>query len=159
VVIFTRDPRKEQRVCIKFCASLGKSATETLTVIQQAFRYQSLSRVRVFHWHARFKTGRTSVGDDKHTGRPRSCTAPEAVTRIQQLVRQDQCQTIHDIAEEVGICYGTCQRVLTEELAPNFGENRPGCFTMTMPHLTLPSSPSSFWRKTKFLSTPPTVLP
>ena len=37
---------------------------------------------------------------------------------------------------------------------PNFGENRPGCFTMTTPRLTLPSSPTSFWRKTKLLSSP-----
>jgi hypothetical protein len=68
--------------------------------------------------------------------------------------RQDRRRTIHDIAEEVGIRYGTCQRVLTEELAPNFGENRPGCFTMTTPRHTIPSSPSSFWRKTKELSSP-----
>ena len=33
---------------------------------------------------------------------------------------------------------------------PNFGENRPGCFTMT----TLSSSPTSFWRKTKLLLSP-----
>jgi len=32
------------------------------------------------------------------------------------LVRQDRRRTIHDIAEEVGIVYGPCQRVLTEEL-------------------------------------------
>jgi len=70
---------KERRVCIKFCASLGKSATETLTMIQQAFLDQSLSRTQVFHWHARFKTGRTSVDDDEHTGRHRSCTIPETV--------------------------------------------------------------------------------
>jgi len=38
------------------------------------------------------------------------------LARIQELVHQDRCQTIHDIAEEVGIGYGTCQRVLTEEL-------------------------------------------
>jgi len=46
------DQGKEQRVCVKFCANLGKSATETLTMIQQAFGDQSLSRAQVFQWHA-----------------------------------------------------------------------------------------------------------
>ena len=110
------DQRKEQRVCIKFCANFGKSATETLTMIQQDFRDQSLSRARMFQWHARFKTDRKSVDDDEHTGRATSCTTPENVTRIQELVRQVRRRTIHDIAEEVGIDYGTCQRILTEEL-------------------------------------------
>ena len=110
------DQRKEQRACIKFCANLGKSATETLIVIQQAFGDQSLSRAQVFQWHARFKTGRTSVDDDEHTGRPRSCTTPETVARIQELVCQDRRRTIHGIAEEVGIGYATRQRVLVEEL-------------------------------------------
>jgi len=72
--IFTMGQRKGQRVCIKRCASLRKGATETLTMIQQAFGNQSLSRAQVFQWHALFKTGRTSVDDDDHTGRPRSCT-------------------------------------------------------------------------------------
>jgi len=53
-----------------------------------------------------------------------------------------------------GDCVKTC-----EDIAPNFGENTPGSFTMTTPRLTLPFSPSSFWRKTKWLSSPPTVLP
>jgi hypothetical protein len=35
-------------------ASLGENATETLTMIQQAFGDQSLSRAQVFQWHARF---------------------------------------------------------------------------------------------------------
>jgi hypothetical protein len=107
---------KEQRVCIKFCASLEKSATETLTMIQQAFRYQILSRKQVFQWNARFKTGRTSVDDDEHTGSTTSCKTPETVARIQELVRQVRRRTTHDIAEEVGIGCGICQRVLTKEL-------------------------------------------
>jgi hypothetical protein len=37
---------------------------------------------------------------------------------------------------------------------PNFGENRLGCLTITTPRLTLTSSPSSFWRNTKWLSSP-----
>ena len=85
-------------------------------MIQQAFRDQSLSRAQVFQWYARFKTGHTLVDDDEHTGRPRSCTTPAIVAQIQELVRQDRRLTIHDIAEELGIGYGTCQRVLMEEL-------------------------------------------
>ena len=41
-----------------------------------------------------------------------------------------------------------------EDIVPNFGENRPGCFTMTTHRLTLPSSPNSFWLQTKFLLSP-----
>ena len=110
------DQRKEQRVCIKFCANLGKSATETLKMIQQGFGDQSLSRTQVFQWHIRFKTGRTSFDGDEHRGRPTSCTTPETVARIQEVIRQDRRRTIRDIAEEVAVGYGTCQRVLTEEL-------------------------------------------
>ena len=51
VAIFTMDQRKEQRVCIKFCDNLGKSATETLKMIQLGFGDQSLSRTQVFQWH------------------------------------------------------------------------------------------------------------
>ena len=70
----------------------------------------------MFQWYAQFKTGRTSADDGKHTGRPTSCTTPETVARIQELVRQDRRRTIRDIAEEVEVGYGTCQRVLKEEL-------------------------------------------
>jgi hypothetical protein len=66
------DQEKEQQMCIKLCTNLGKSATETHTIIKQAFRDQILNRKQVFQWHARFKTGRTSV-DNEHTGRPTNC--------------------------------------------------------------------------------------
>jgi hypothetical protein len=150
------DQTKDQRVCIKFCANLGKSAAEVLTMMQQAFGDQMFSRTQVFQWHARFKAGRKSVDDDEHTGRSTSCTTPETVARIQELVRQDRRRTIHDIAGEVGIGYGTCQRVLTKEL----GMHRVAAkFVPRLLHhdnarLTFPSSPSSFWRNTKRLSSP-----
>jgi hypothetical protein len=76
-------------VCIKFCADLEKSVAETITVIQQAFGDQILSRTQVFQWGASFKTGSTSVYDKEHTGKPTSWTTPETVARIQELVRQD----------------------------------------------------------------------
>jgi hypothetical protein len=89
-------------------------------MIQQAFLDQILSCTQVFQWHARFKTSCISVDVNEHTGRPTSCTSPETVARFQEFVRQNRRRTIHDIAEEVGIGYGTCQRVLTKE----FGMHR-----------------------------------
>ena len=41
-----------------------------------------------------------------------------------------------------------------EDVVPNFGENRSGCFTMTTHSLTLPSSPTSFWRINKIAVIP-----
>jgi hypothetical protein len=46
---------------------------------------------------------------------------------------------------------GDCVKTL-EDVASKFGENRPGCFTMTTPRLTLPSSPRIFWRNSKWPS-------
>ena len=124
-------------------------------MIQQGFGDQSLSRAQVFQWHARFKTGRTSGDDDERTGRHTNCTTPETVARIQELIRQDRRLTIRDIAKEVEVdCVKKC-----EDIVPSFGENRPGCFTMTTHRLTLPSSPTSFWRKTKLLLSPTHHIP
>ena len=38
----------EQRICINFCVKLGKTATETVVMLQQAFGDVALSRGRVF---------------------------------------------------------------------------------------------------------------
>jgi hypothetical protein len=147
VAIFTMDQRKEQRVCIKFSANLGKSA-ETLVMTQQAFRDQILSRTQVFQRHARFKTGRTSVDDDKHTGRPTSCTTPETVAWTQELV----CQDRH--------CWGG--NWLWE--MPTGSDERIGhapcrSFTMTMPHSHFRPHPAVSGKIQNDCHPPPTTLP
>jgi hypothetical protein len=61
------DVLKEQRVCIKFCQKLGKTATETYETLQQAFGETALSRSKTFEWYSRFKNGRMSIDDAPHT--------------------------------------------------------------------------------------------
>ena len=63
--------------------------------------------LRYFNSNPRFKTGRTSVDDDERTGRHTSCTTPETVARIQELIRQDRRLTLRGIVEEVEVGYGT----------------------------------------------------
>jgi hypothetical protein len=62
------DGKTEQRVCIKFCVKLGKSLTETLEMLHEAFVGHSLSRTTVFEWHSRFKDRQLSVEDDERSG-------------------------------------------------------------------------------------------
>jgi hypothetical protein len=50
----------EQRICIKFCVKLSKSATETLEMLHEAFGEPSLSRTAGFF-------------NDIHVSRPVEC--------------------------------------------------------------------------------------
>jgi hypothetical protein len=76
------DRKIEQRVCIKFCVKLGKSATETLEMLREDFGEHSLSRAAVFECHSRFKAGRVSVEDDERLGRPSTSKTTENVEKI-----------------------------------------------------------------------------
>jgi hypothetical protein len=54
------DGKMKQRVCIKFCVKLGKSATETLEMLREAFVEHSLRPTVIFEWHSHLKAGRVS---------------------------------------------------------------------------------------------------
>jgi len=60
---FSMADLKEQRVCIKFCFLLGKTAAETVTMLQEAFKEEALSQARVYEWFSGFKRGDMSLED------------------------------------------------------------------------------------------------
>jgi len=59
---------KERRICIKFSFKLNKNAAETHQMLKKAFGEQALSQAGTFVWFKRFKDGRESVEDHKHSG-------------------------------------------------------------------------------------------
>jgi hypothetical protein len=149
VAIFTMDQSKEQWVCIIFCANLGKSATETLTIIQQAFGDQILSCTQVFQWHAWFKTGRTSVDNDKHT-------ETHKLHNSWNCCMNSRARSSRSTSDHLWCCWGgenwLCDMPMGSDERVG---HAPYCnFTIRMSHLTLLSSSSSFWRNTKWLSPP-----
>ena len=106
---------KEQRVCVKFYFKLGKTATETWKMLQQAFRDECMSRTQCFECYSRFKTGRTSIDEDSRSGRPSTSTDDVHIDAV-HLILQNRRLTIREIAEDVGISFGSCQAILTEKL-------------------------------------------
>ena len=55
IAIFTMCESTEQRICIKFCFKIGKTATETYQLLQQAYGEDAMGRTQVFDWFRRFK--------------------------------------------------------------------------------------------------------
>ena len=107
---------KEQRICIKFCFKLNKTAAEIHQKLKEAFGEQALSQARTFEWFKRFKDGRVSVKDDKHSGQPSTCTTPEMIAKVREFILEDRRQTIHDVRNCIGLSYGLYQRILADEL-------------------------------------------
>jgi hypothetical protein len=110
------DGKIEQCVCIKFCVKLGKSATETIHMLREAFGETSLSRTVLSEWHSRLRAGQVSAEDDERSGRPSTSKMTENVAKIRELIHEDRCRTIHELADTAGISYGVCQEILTETL-------------------------------------------
>jgi hypothetical protein len=54
---FVEMDMKEQRVCIKFCFRLGKSAAKSTQRIKQAFDDDALGQTQIYDWFNRFKNG------------------------------------------------------------------------------------------------------
>jgi len=87
----------EQRVCIKFYVSLGKTGSETFEMLKQAFGDSCMSRSRTFEWFGHFKNGRTSTANDDRSGQPSTATTPSKVEQVRAAVNQDRRRTRHDL--------------------------------------------------------------
>jgi hypothetical protein len=85
-------------------------------MLREAFGDHSLSWTVVFEWHSCFKAGQVSVEDDEYSGWPSTTKTTENVEKIWELIHEDSCRTIHELADTVEISYGVCQEILTENL-------------------------------------------
>ena len=88
----------EQRINIKFCVKIGKSASERSALLRVAYDKCASKKSSVFEWHRRFKEGR-DVQDDPGRGQPNSKGQIDAnVDRVRTLVHiqsvpEGMCQT------------------------------------------------------------------
>jgi len=75
----------KERVCIKFCFLLGKTAAETVTMLREAFKEEALGQARVYEWFSRFKRGDMSLKDQPRSGLPSTSRTDENMRRYPSL--------------------------------------------------------------------------
>jgi hypothetical protein len=73
------------------------------------------------------------VEDDECLGRPSTSRTTENAEKIRGFIHEDLRRTIHELADTVGIIYGVCQEILTENL--NMRRIAPSSRQRTRPHL------------------------
>ncbi|KAJ8961365.1 hypothetical protein NQ318_014608 [Aromia moschata] len=75
----------ERRYTIKFSVRLGKNATETFQMLQEAFEDDCISRSQSGRWHKAFKKGQEEVVNEPRSGRPTTTRTNENMTRVRKF--------------------------------------------------------------------------
>ncbi|GFV19720.1 protein GVQW3 [Trichonephila clavipes] len=101
---------------IKFCVRLGKNATETFQMLQEAFKDDCISRSQSGKWHKAFKEGREEVADEPHSGRPTTARTEENVDRVGEVLRTDRRLSIQQISDTLHMSTFAVLGIVTEDL-------------------------------------------
>ena len=105
-------------MAIKFCVKAGKSAVETIELINKDYGSAATSRANVYRWYARFADGREDLKDDARSGRPSTASSDENVESVRRLLTEDRRTTLRITADRLNIGKETvspdCNRRLGE---------------------------------------------
>ncbi|KAJ8942455.1 hypothetical protein NQ318_002668 [Aromia moschata] len=93
----------EQRMAIKFCVKLEKSAAETIPMLKKTFGVDCLSNRQIFRWHKAFAEGREDVNDEDRAGRPSTSSSDDNVKRVRDLLNTDRRLNVRLISETLDI--------------------------------------------------------
>ena len=94
IAIFTMCESTEQRICIRFCFKIGKTATETYHLLQQACGEDAMSRTQVFEWFRRFKEGRTSIESNPHLAQASTSRNEEMIAKVRTIIHNYRRLTV-----------------------------------------------------------------
>ncbi|GBM32767.1 Putative uncharacterized protein FLJ37770 [Araneus ventricosus] len=103
----------EQRVSIKFCFKLGRTATETHRML---VKVDAVSKKCVFEWFKRFRDGKEDAKDEPRFGRPPTNTTPDNIERVRRMLADDRRLSLRMIAEELKISLDSVSNIIHESV-------------------------------------------
>ena len=145
LAIFTMFGSTEKCICITFCFKIGKTATETYQLLQQAYGEDAMGCTQEFDWFHRFKEGRTSVLREPRSGRLWTWRNEEMIAKVRTMVSNNGRLTVQDRSCDV------CVNQFAENGRKCGGMATGSCTTTVCQH-TLHILCSSFWPNTAPLS-------
>ena len=95
----------EQRINMKFCFKLQKSAKETHEMLKLIYGDAAVTMKMVYKWFERFRNGCESVEDEERLGRPSTSKIQENVERVSEMIRSNRWLTIREISEDLNVSY------------------------------------------------------
>jgi transposase len=80
----------EQRINMKFCFRLQKSAKETHEMLKLVYGDAAVTMKTVYKWFERFCNGCELVEDEERLGRPSTSKTQENVERVSEMIRSNR---------------------------------------------------------------------
>ena len=110
------DKKDEIRAYIKARSKLGCSLKKLMTEISTAFGPSCVSYDTVRRWKKKFESGVESIKNAPKSGRPKSASRKEIISKIKEIFEGDARFTVPDIARKVGISLSTVHLILKKHL-------------------------------------------
>ena len=101
------DKKDEIRAYIQARSKLGCSLKQLTTEISTAYGPSSVSYDTVRRWKKKFKSGVESFKNAPKSGRPKSASRKEIVSKIKEIIEGDARFTVRDITRKVGMPLST----------------------------------------------------
>ena len=101
------DKKDEIRAYIKARSKLGCSLKKLMTEIFYCFWPSCVSNDTDRRWKKKFESGVESIKNAPKSGRPKSASRKEIVSKIKEIIEEDARFTVRDIARKVGISLST----------------------------------------------------
>ena len=110
------DKKDEIRAYIKAHSKPGCSLKKLMTEISTAFGPSCVSYDTVRRWKKKFESDVESIKNASKSGRPKSASRKEIVSKIMEIIEGDARFTFRDIARKVGISLSTVHLILKKHL-------------------------------------------
>ena len=104
------------RSMILYDSKCGLNELQTLERLTQAFGDLAPLCATVFRWFAEFKRGRTSLKDERRSGRPTSVVTEENISAVEALIKEDPRRTYKDIEGSLEISSPSVSSILHQQL-------------------------------------------
>ena len=110
------DKKCEIQAYIQAHSKLGCSLRQMMTEISTAYGPSCVSYIIVLRWKKKFESGVESIKNAPKSGRPKSASHKEIVSKIKEIIEGDARFTVHDIAQKVGMSLSMVHLILKKHL-------------------------------------------